>query len=81
MRLCAAMLALETPHGPANAHLHRVDEPRAALVLGHGAGGGVTAPDQGDHSLRTDPDAIAAAAREWLGGVLGPATNPLAAGR
>lgn len=36
---------LETPHGPALAHLHPVDEPRAALVLGHGAGGGVAARD------------------------------------
>jgi len=39
------ILEIETPHGPANAHLHPVDEPRAALVLGHGAGGGVAAPD------------------------------------
>ena len=39
------VLEVETPHGTANAHLHPVDEPRAALVLGHGAGGGVTAPD------------------------------------
>jgi predicted alpha/beta-hydrolase family hydrolase len=40
-----AVLELDTPHGPARAHLHPVDEPRAALVLGHGAGGGVGAPD------------------------------------
>ena len=39
------MLEVETPHGPANAHLHPVDEPRAALVLGHGAAGGVTSGD------------------------------------
>ena len=39
------MLEVETPHGPARAHLHEVTEPRAALVLGHGAGGGVQAPD------------------------------------
>ncbi|MDO8214165.1 alpha/beta family hydrolase [Conexibacter sp. CPCC 206217] len=39
------VLELDTPHGPARAHLHLADEPRAALVLGHGAGGGVTAPD------------------------------------
>jgi predicted alpha/beta-hydrolase family hydrolase len=39
------MLELETPHGQANAHLRRADDPVAALVLGHGAGGGVTAPD------------------------------------
>jgi len=34
-----------TPHGPARVHLHRVEEPRGALVLGHGAAGGVTARD------------------------------------
>jgi len=34
-----------TPHGLARAHLHHAAKPRAALVLGHGAGGGVTAPD------------------------------------
>ena len=39
------MLVVDTPHGPANVHLHPVDEPRAALVLGHGAGGGVGARD------------------------------------
>ena len=39
------MVEVETPHGRANAHLHLADEPRAALVLGHGAGGGVAAPD------------------------------------
>ncbi len=38
-------VVVETPHGPARVHLHPVDDPRAALVLGHGAGGGVTAPD------------------------------------
>jgi uncharacterized protein len=39
------MLEVDTPHGRANAHLHLADEPRAALVLGHGAAGGVTSPD------------------------------------
>ena len=39
------MIEIETPHGPARAHLHAVTDPRAALVLGHGAGGGVGAPD------------------------------------
>jgi predicted alpha/beta-hydrolase family hydrolase len=38
-------LELDTPHGPARAHRHRVEHARAALVLGHGAGGGVTARD------------------------------------
>jgi uncharacterized protein len=38
-------LDLDTPHGPARAHLHAADLARAALVLGHGAGGGVAAAD------------------------------------
>jgi predicted alpha/beta-hydrolase family hydrolase len=38
-------LDLETPHGLARAHLHSPDKPRAALVLGHGAGGGVESRD------------------------------------
>ena len=38
-------VAIETPHGRANAHLRPAEQPRAALVLGHGAGGGVTARD------------------------------------
>jgi predicted alpha/beta-hydrolase family hydrolase len=36
---------VETPHGTARVELHRVDRPRAALVLGHGAGGGIGARD------------------------------------
>jgi predicted alpha/beta-hydrolase family hydrolase len=39
------VIEIDTPHGRGNAHLHPADEPRAALVLGHGAGGGVTARD------------------------------------
>ena len=38
-------LELETPHVPGRAFLHPVEQPRAAVVLGHGAGGGVGAPD------------------------------------
>ncbi|MGM1062968.1 alpha/beta hydrolase family protein [Saccharothrix sp. Mg75] len=36
---------VETPHGPARAELHCAPEGRAALLLGHGAGGGIAAPD------------------------------------
>jgi uncharacterized protein len=39
------MVEVETPHGVASVHLHSVEAPSAALVLGHGAGGGVSAPD------------------------------------
>jgi predicted alpha/beta-hydrolase family hydrolase len=38
-------IEVDTPHGRADAHLHPVDRARAALVLGHGAGGGVTSRD------------------------------------
>jgi len=36
---------IPTPHGPARAHIHAARDARTALVLGHGAGGGVGAPD------------------------------------
>jgi predicted alpha/beta-hydrolase family hydrolase len=39
------VIELETPHGPARAHLHGLGNETGALVLGHGAGGGVEAPD------------------------------------
>ena len=39
------VLEIDTPPGPARAHLHAADDPMGALVLGHGAGGGVEAPD------------------------------------
>jgi predicted alpha/beta-hydrolase family hydrolase len=38
-------LDVDTPHGPARVELHPADDARAALVLGHGAGGGIAAPD------------------------------------
>ena len=39
------VLDIETPHGLARAHVSHADEERAALVLGHGAGGGITSGD------------------------------------
>jgi predicted alpha/beta-hydrolase family hydrolase len=36
---------VDTPHGPARVFVRAANEPRAALVLGHGAGGGVNARD------------------------------------
>jgi predicted alpha/beta-hydrolase family hydrolase len=35
----------DTPHGVARAHVHRAGDAAGAVVLGHGAGGGVGAPD------------------------------------
>jgi uncharacterized protein len=40
-----ATIALDTPQGGARVHLHPADDAAAALVLGHGAGGGVSARD------------------------------------
>jgi uncharacterized protein len=36
---------VDTPSGPARVRLQRAGDPVAALMLGHGAGGGVQAPD------------------------------------
>jgi uncharacterized protein len=36
---------IETPHGLSRVQLHPASNARAALVLGHGAGGGIEAPD------------------------------------
>jgi uncharacterized protein len=38
-------LDVETPHGLAKAHLYLASKPRAALALGHGAGGAVSSED------------------------------------
>ena len=38
-------IQLDTPSGPARAHLHRAEPAKGLLALGHGAGGGVEAPD------------------------------------
>jgi uncharacterized protein len=38
-------IQLDTSHGPARAHVRPVESPVAALVLGHGAGGGIESPD------------------------------------
>jgi predicted alpha/beta-hydrolase family hydrolase len=43
--LTLRMLEIDTPHGTARVHLQLVDSPVGALVLGHGAGGGVESPD------------------------------------
>ena len=42
---CRPALELDTPHGPARAHLRVAKRPVGAVLLGHGAGGGVEAPD------------------------------------
>lgn len=39
------VVEVDTPRGPATVTLHRAASPRGLLLLGHGAGGGITAPD------------------------------------
>ena len=41
----SAVRTLPTPHGDARLHAARARRPLATLLLGHGAGGGVEAPD------------------------------------
>jgi uncharacterized protein len=44
--MTAPVLEIETPHGPSRVHLHAAQvEPVGALILGHGANGGVGARD------------------------------------
>lgn len=50
-----SIVEVETPSGLARTHVRLSARPRGALVLGHGAGGGIAAPDLG---------AVAAAAEE-----------------
>jgi uncharacterized protein len=38
-------IRIETPSGPARAHLHPAKGPRGGLALGHGAGAGIDGPD------------------------------------
>jgi uncharacterized protein len=40
-------IEIETPHGPARAYPDEVSKPDGTLLLGHGAGGSVDAPDLG----------------------------------
>jgi predicted alpha/beta-hydrolase family hydrolase len=39
------VIEIDTPHGPARVHLDKVRAAKGAVVLGHGAGGGVGARD------------------------------------
>lgn len=39
------VIEIDTPHGPARAHLNKIGGARGAVVLGHGAGGGVGSRD------------------------------------
>jgi predicted alpha/beta-hydrolase family hydrolase len=70
---------VDTPHGRANVHLHPVDAPRAALVLGHGAGGGVNARDLAAATEAARAEGIAVALVEQPYRVAGRRSPPPAA--
>jgi uncharacterized protein len=73
-------LEVDTPHGPARAQLHSADEPTAALVLGHGAGGGVDSRDlvAATGAARSEGVSVALVEQPYL---VAGRRSPAAAGR
>ena len=67
---------LETPHGQAAVHLHRAQGARGAVVLGHGAGGGVDAPDLVAATDAALPEGFAVALVEQPYRVAGRRSSP-----
>jgi predicted alpha/beta-hydrolase family hydrolase len=55
------LIEVSTPEGPGRFHLAAADHPRALLVLGHGAGGGVDAVDLSVLASRLPREGIAVA--------------------
>ncbi len=73
-----AVLEIDTLHGSARAHLRTAKEPRASLVLGHGAGGGVEAPDLTTASQAAGAERISVALVEQPYRVAGRRSPPRA---
>jgi uncharacterized protein len=69
---------LETPHGPARVHLNEAANARALLVLGHGAGGGITAPDLVAASNAANEASVSVALVEQPYRVVGRRSQPAA---
>jgi predicted alpha/beta-hydrolase family hydrolase len=69
---------IETPHGPARAHVHALADPRALLVLGHGAGGGIEAPDLVAVTKAANDEGVAVALVEQPYRVAGRRSSPRA---
>ena len=76
MTTVTMLTELETPHGPANVHLHRAEGARGALVLGHGAGGGVGAPDLVAATEAALPEGFSVALVEQPYRVAGRSSSP-----
>lgn len=71
-------LEIDTPAGLARAHMHPVDCPSGLLVLGHGAGGGVGAPDLVSVAGRAQSQGFAVALIEQPYRVAGKRSQPAA---
>lgn len=67
---------LDTPHGPARARLLPVSRARAAIVLGHGAGGGIDTPDLAATAAAATETGVAAALLEQPYRVAGRRNQP-----
>jgi uncharacterized protein len=73
------VVEIDTPHGVARAHLRPARKPHAALVLGHGAGGGIEAPDlrAATHAAETEGFAVALVEQPYrVAGRRSPASAP-----
>ncbi len=73
------VVEINTPHGLAHAHLRPAADPRAALVLGHGAAGGIDAPDIGAATNAAETEGFAVALVEQpyrVAGRRSPAAAP-----
>jgi len=68
----------KTPHGDARVHLHPAAGARGALVLGHGAGGGVEAPDLIAATAAAVPEGFSVALVEQPYRVAGKRSSPAA---
>jgi uncharacterized protein len=73
------VVEINTPHGLARAHLHPARGARAALALGHGAAGGVDAPDiqAATHAAEAEGVAVALVEQPYrVAGRKSPASAP-----
>jgi predicted alpha/beta-hydrolase family hydrolase len=73
-----SMITFETPHGQASAHLHPAERARGALIMGHGAGGGVEAPDLVAATRAAVPEGFSVALVEQPYRVAGKRSQPAA---
>ena len=74
-----SLVEIDTPHGVARVRVRHIPQPRGSLVLGHGAAGGVDAPDIQAAALAAEAEAFAVALVEQpyrVAGRKSPASAP-----